>query len=80
MPSTHVHPAIGQSVGQFSVLPQPSPTLPQYRPPPAVSQVAVGVQYGGAPTHMEFWQVHPDGQVCPQFNVPPQPLPMVPQY
>jgi hypothetical protein len=45
-----------------------------------VSQVAVGVQYGGAPTHMEFWQVHPDGQVCPQFNVPPQPLPMVPQY
>ena len=76
--SLQTHPGWGQSVGQSSVPPHPSPTLPQYRPPPAVSQVA-GVHAGGPPTHTESTHFHPAGQSAPQSSVPPQPSLIFPQ-
>jgi hypothetical protein len=75
----HPLPAAEQSAPQASELPQPSPMLPQYRPPEAGVQLT-GVQVG-PPLHRLFWQVHPlFVQVVPQASELPQPSPMVPQY
>jgi hypothetical protein len=75
----HPLPAAEQSVLQTRELPQPSPMVPQYRPPKAGLH-ATGVQVG-PPLHRLFWQVHPLlVQAVPQASELPQPSPMVPQY
>jgi hypothetical protein len=52
-PHTQPVPAAEQSAPQSSELPQPSPMVPQYRPPEAGLQ-ASGVQAGGWPLHRLF--------------------------
>jgi hypothetical protein len=65
---------------QSSWPPQPSPTVPQYCPPPAGLQVAL-VQLVWAHTLAMPAVPHslPVGH-APQSSDPPQPLPITPQY
>jgi hypothetical protein len=74
-----VHTWVPVQPPQSSVRPQPSPIVPQYRPPPAATQVP-GVQLVGAQVFATPAppQVEPAGQ-SPHWSVPPQPSPIVPQ-
>jgi hypothetical protein len=79
LPHTQPLPAAEQSALHTSELPQPSPTVPQYRPPEAGLHVSA-VQTLGEPLHRLLWQVHPVlGHVLPQASELPQPSPMSPQ-
>ena len=74
-------PAAEQSEVQSFELPQPSPMVPQYRPPPAGVQDTGTQPAAGPALHWLFWQVQLVVlQVVPQWTVPPHPSPMSPQY
>ena len=64
-------------VPQSSAAPQPSPIVPQYRPP--FIAVHDPRTHPGPPRQTPLVQTCPFGQVA-QFRMPPQPSPMVPQY
>jgi hypothetical protein len=81
LPHTQPLPAAEQSVPQARELPQPSPMVPQYRPPEAGLQVKCVQPAVGPALHRLLWQVHPVLlQVVPQSSELPQPSPMIPQY
>src|SRR3954469_18772586 len=79
-PPPQVYP-VGQAP-QVNVPPQPSPTDPQYWPPPEGVQVPLVQLVGGgvprAPAAPPPPQVWPVGQVVPQSSDWPQPSPITP--
>jgi hypothetical protein len=71
---------------QSSDRPQPSPIVPQYRPPPPIPASDTGtLQVSGLqlgpPTQTFFSQLQsaPSGAQSPHFKMPPQLSPMSPQ-
>ena len=79
LPHAQPLPEAEQSVPQSSELPQPSPTIPQYRPPAGVQVFAGHIPV--CPLHKPPVHCHPGFvHVVPQCTVDPHPSPMSPQY